>query len=161
MKKLSDAKKSVLGNMIIRQTMGGTRKEDDINNLDADGFRNYFYEHYDCIFEYGPVDIIISEMNLLYFNILFVDGYLYKFIYDFKNNKPQKIFLQINKHPYNKIYEKNKQILDKYNLKYNDLRGYELIPDKKITNQYALKFIDDIIKMGDKPIWKKKKQEDD
>ena len=28
MKKLSDAKKSVLGNMIIRQTMGGTRKED-------------------------------------------------------------------------------------------------------------------------------------
>ena len=29
MKKLSDAKKSVLGNMIIRQTMGGLRKEDD------------------------------------------------------------------------------------------------------------------------------------
>ena len=32
MKKLSDAKKSVLGNMIIRQTMGGTRKEDKIKD---------------------------------------------------------------------------------------------------------------------------------
>ena len=34
MKKLSDAKKSVLGNMIIRQTMGGTRKEDKIRDKD-------------------------------------------------------------------------------------------------------------------------------
>ena len=32
MKKLSDAKKSVLGNMIIRQTMGGVRKEDMIRD---------------------------------------------------------------------------------------------------------------------------------
>ena len=32
MKKLSDAKKSVLGNMIIRQTMGGTRKEDMVRD---------------------------------------------------------------------------------------------------------------------------------
>ena len=35
MKKLSDAKKSVLGNMIIRQTMGGTRKEDKIKDKDT------------------------------------------------------------------------------------------------------------------------------
>ena len=35
MKKLSDAKKSVLGNMIIRQTMGGTRKEDKIRDKDT------------------------------------------------------------------------------------------------------------------------------
>ena len=34
MKKLSDAKKSVLGNMIIRQTMGGLRKEDKIRDKD-------------------------------------------------------------------------------------------------------------------------------
>ena len=34
MKKLSDAKKSVLGNMIIRQTMGGVRKEDKIRDKD-------------------------------------------------------------------------------------------------------------------------------
>ena len=34
MKKLSDAKKSVLGNMIIRQTMGGSRKEDKIRCKD-------------------------------------------------------------------------------------------------------------------------------
>ena len=35
MKKLSDAKKSVLGNMIIRQTMGGIRKEDKIKDKDT------------------------------------------------------------------------------------------------------------------------------
>ena len=34
MKKLSDAKKSVLGNMIIRQTMGRTKKEDKIKDKD-------------------------------------------------------------------------------------------------------------------------------
>ena len=34
MKTLSDAKKSVLGNMIIRQTMGGVRKEDKIRDKD-------------------------------------------------------------------------------------------------------------------------------
>ena len=34
MKKLSDAKKSVLGNMILRQTMGGVRKEDKIRDKD-------------------------------------------------------------------------------------------------------------------------------
>ena len=32
MKNLNTAKKSVLGNMIIRQTMGGTRKEDKIKD---------------------------------------------------------------------------------------------------------------------------------
>ena len=34
MKKLSDAKKSILGNMIIRQTMGGIKKEDRIKDKD-------------------------------------------------------------------------------------------------------------------------------
>ena len=34
MKNLNTAKKSVLGNMIIRQTMGGTRKEDKIKDKD-------------------------------------------------------------------------------------------------------------------------------
>ena len=34
MKNLNTAKKSVLGNMIIRQTMGGTRKEDMIRDRD-------------------------------------------------------------------------------------------------------------------------------
>lgn len=34
MKKLNDAKKSVLGNMILRQTMGGLRKEDRIKDKD-------------------------------------------------------------------------------------------------------------------------------
>ena len=35
MKNLNMAKKSVLGNMIIRQTMGGTRKEDKIRDKDT------------------------------------------------------------------------------------------------------------------------------
>ena len=34
MKNLNTAKKSVLGNMILRQTMGGTRKEDKIKDKD-------------------------------------------------------------------------------------------------------------------------------
>ena len=34
MKNLNTAKKSVLGNMIIRQTMGGIRKEDMIRDRD-------------------------------------------------------------------------------------------------------------------------------
>ena len=36
MKNLNTAKKSVLGNMILRQTMGGTRKEDDLTSYDKD-----------------------------------------------------------------------------------------------------------------------------
>ena len=45
MKKLSDAKKSVLGNMIIRQTMGGLRKEDKIK--DRSDLRERIEEEYE------------------------------------------------------------------------------------------------------------------
>ena len=45
MKTLSDAKKSVLGNMIIRQTMGGLRKEDKIR--DKDELRERINEEYE------------------------------------------------------------------------------------------------------------------
>ena len=45
MKNLNTAKKSVLGNMIIRQTMGGTRKEDKIK--DKDELLKKIQEEYD------------------------------------------------------------------------------------------------------------------
>ena len=95
MKKLSDAKKSVLGNMIIRQTMGGTRKEDGKKVHTCLGINvclhNTSWDYNDYI-----KGILSDNDNYAEFHILdekYVNDFLHKSFDDIEKEKPDYTYI--------------------------------------------------------------------
>ena len=154
MKKLSKITEGILGDIARRDLHGGTRKEDDINLLNAKEFEKYFQEHYERI--YGGTIIEISEkigferisIPVIIFNYYeyCLNGY-----YDINGrldnvslNLPNKYFDEIKTK-----YPKLKEL--------TDFRGHVYTyKGHKITNKDFLDIIDICILNSDHQIWKKK-----
>jgi len=152
----------ILGDIAKRDLSGKTRKEDDINLLDKDGFKKYFESHYECVFKYGPREILSlgsgnSGFQYLQIPILNNDIYIYSMLYEFKNSEPDKIILKMPESVYNSLYKEYPNFFKKYKIRPTiPTGGYKVIPPDTLTNEFTLKFIDDIIKIGEEQIWRKK-----
>ena len=152
----------ILGDMVRRDLVGREKKENNVNFFDMGGFKKYFESHYECVFKYGPREILSlgsnsSKIQFLQIPILNNDVHIYNMLYEFKNSEPDKIVLKIPESVYDSLYKEYPDFFKKYKMKPTiHTGGYKVIPPDTLTNEFTLKFIDDIIKIGEEQIWRKK-----
>ena len=153
----------ILGDIARRELHGGTRKEDDINLLDRDRFITYFEEHYKWVFKYKNtydgllVPMGIGDIQYVTIPIIYNNKYIYYLLYEFKNYKPDKLVMKTSDGVYYNLCEKYPNFFKKYKFKCTIVSGgYIMDIDDELTNEFTLKFIDDIIEIGDEKLWEKK-----
>lgn len=153
----------ILNDIAKRELSGRESKERDINFFDRDRFKEYFETHYECVFKYkdtyGAVLTSHGTGTIEYVSIpiLYNNKYMYYLLYEFKNYRPDKIVIRMPGIVYIDLYKKYPDFFEKYKFKATmPSGGFTVDTRGEQTNEFTLKFIDDIIEIGDEKIWKKK-----
>lgn len=133
--------------IIHRSETGESRKEDDINLLDVDGFRDYLTNHYDLYPNYWNDAFSIE----IYFNYL--DEYITRITFHYAMNSTKSTICVISDGNANSAIKQVHLFSDEFIKKY-DITLIENIFDKSdfainkmMRNSDCIQFLDDYIEM--------------